>query len=146
MRASLRILFALLLTAGFGCEGDPQPLGWELEFEEGALLSRAAVVEALILDGGCDGEEISSTEIVRGELSMAMSPVLADGRWAFVGRARDASCTLFAEGCTEVELPTVGPVVVVLMADRLLYDGRPAPSCRRHRTDSRLGWACRPGG
>jgi len=111
---SLRIATIALLILAFGCKGDPRPLGWELEFEDSALLSRATVVEAVILEGGCDGTELSSTEVVRGELSMAVSPTLADGRYAFVGRARDSSCTLFAEGCTEVELPTVGPIVVVM--------------------------------
>jgi hypothetical protein len=111
LRSALFLLPALTLV---GCEGDPQPLGWELEFEGRTLLERARVVEATILEGGCSGEELYSVEVVMGELSNAEVPVLADGTWGFAGRARDESCVLFAEGCTEVELPTVGPVVVIL--------------------------------
>ncbi|RLB51976.1 MAG: hypothetical protein DRJ42_15910, partial [Deltaproteobacteria bacterium] len=105
-----------LAAIGFGCEGDPLPLGWDLEFSDGALLGRAVVVEAVIFEGGCDGEEVFSTEILKGEDSVAVAPHLADGRWAFGGRARDGSCVTFAEGCTEVTLPTAGPVNVMLSA------------------------------
>ncbi len=120
--ASLVSLLALLS----GCKGDPRPLGWEIEFDQPALLSRATVVEAVILEGGCDGEERFSTEVVMGELSAADVPVLADGTWGFAGHARDESCTLFAEGCTIVELPEVGPVVVTLSARSM-----EVPACSR---------------
>jgi hypothetical protein len=116
VRPEPRIALLALALLSFGCKGDPRPLGWELEFDDSALRDRATVVEAVVLEGSCDGEERVSIEVVRGELSMAEVPVLADGRWCFVGRARDSACTVFAEGVSEVDLPALGPVVVVMTA------------------------------
>ncbi|MBW2465359.1 MAG: hypothetical protein JRH11_27175, partial [Deltaproteobacteria bacterium] len=129
MHPLLVIVLTALTALGLGCEGDPQPLGWELEFSDSALLDRAVVVEAVIFEGGCGGEEIFSTEILQGEDSVAVAPHLADGRWAFGGRARDAGCVTFAEGCAEVTLPAAGPVVVMLSVRATEVPACPSSRC-----------------
>ncbi len=110
------------------CQGDPRPLGWELEFE-GDLARNARVVEARIREGTCSGDIIYTIDIRRtGPVMMTEAPVLDDGMWSFEGRAFTSTCQLYAQGCTTVTLPTPGPVVVS-MGDRAVIDACPASQC-----------------
>ena len=47
------------------------------------------------------------------------APDLDPGRYGFRGRARDADCTWFAEGCAEADLPHKGSIEIVL--DRSMF-------------------------
>ena len=78
------------------------------------LTDRVANVIATIRRGDCGGELVYSTDIDRAGAGPETPPVLDDGAWAFSGRATDGSCRLIAEGCVVAELPTAGPVRIVL--------------------------------
>lgn len=82
--------------------------------EDPVLTDRVANVIATIRRGDCGGELVYSTDIARAGSPPDGPPVLDDGAWAFSGRATDASCRVIGEGCIVAELPTPGPVRVVL--------------------------------
>lgn len=84
----------------------PHELDWEIGWSEPGLQARAAVVEASISKGGCEGEEVvwrQETAVTRG--SWDEPPTLAEGRYGFAARVRDAGCVWFAQGCRDVDLP-----------------------------------------
>jgi hypothetical protein len=109
-----RVLWLTLLSTCFACGGDPEPLGWELVMEDPVLTDRIANVIATIRRGDCGGELVYSTDVSRAGAVPESPPVLEDGPWAFSGRATDGTCRLIAEGCVVTQLPTPGPVRIVL--------------------------------
>jgi alpha-tubulin suppressor-like RCC1 family protein len=101
-----------------GCGADNGRIGWEFEFANDALRMRAVLVEGTIIEGGCAG---SVSRYVGSATATEMpSPpsALVPGTYGFRGRARDASCTWFAQGCTDVTVPvTDGPDRVLVVLD-----------------------------
>jgi hypothetical protein len=98
------------------CGSDPDPLEWELAFESRALRTRAAVIEARIVKGGCASEEILYVTAFAPDELGGNPPELAEGTYGLLARAQDAECMWYAQGCTEVELPRGGAKVVVTIA------------------------------
>lgn len=95
----------LLSLALIACEGDPHSLTWGFTFATPELRARAVVIEAQIRQGGCDGAVMYDEEL-RVSGGMAPAPArLEKGTYGLVGRARDASCAVFAAGCVPVTLP-----------------------------------------
>jgi len=113
----------LLLVVLSGC-AVPGPLGWELELADRNQRADAKVIEATVLAGGCSGEAIFEAQLREGARLEGMPLELAAGTWGFAGSARDEDCVVIAAGCTELETPATGPVVVML--ETLAYD---EPSC-----------------
>jgi len=103
----------LLCAAGTACQQDVPRASWSFRFAEPALASRAVTVETEIREGGCGGRLVFVTRVSPGSEGSS-APRLGKGRYGFHGRARDANCTWFAEGCAEAELPYRGTIGVVL--------------------------------
>lgn len=103
----------LLCAAGTACQQDVPKASWSFRFAEPALASRAVTVETEIREGGCGGRLVFVTRVSPGSEGSA-APRLGKGRYGFHGRALDANCTWFAEGCAEAELPHRGAIGVVL--------------------------------
>jgi hypothetical protein len=113
-RPSIAIpIIAVWLSA---CEPAPRALAWSIVFEDPLHRLRAEVVEAEIRRGDCAGEVLYAVEISPGVPMRPTPPVLDPGRYAFLATARDASCVEYAEHCLEVDLPSVAPVELVLVA------------------------------
>jgi hypothetical protein len=103
-----------LASLGIACAPAPTSLTWQVQLEDASLLSRAAVVDARILRGGCDGPEIYGAALrPRGAMALA-PPALEPGVWGFAASAHDASCVRFADVCDEITLQGVTSVVSVL--------------------------------
>lgn len=101
-----------------GCGGEPS-LAWVVRFADPALEERALVVEVALRDGGCEAERPSlfEADLRLDDPAPALEPTrVPPGSYGFWGRARDATCQHFAEGCTRVELPRDGTVAVELAA------------------------------
>jgi hypothetical protein len=94
-----------------GCQASPAALEWRIELDPPSLVTRAAVVDARILGGGCDGVEVFGRELRPGAAMYPEPPPLGAGVWGFAAAAHDATCVRFAYDCVEVTLP--GPGVVV---------------------------------
>src|SRR5690349_14858497 len=90
---------------GAGC-ADPRAGEWVVRFEDPSLRPRARIVEARILEGGCDGTiEFYRASIDVGGAGAMRPPVLEEGRYGLAARARDGECAWFADGCLDVMLP-----------------------------------------
>jgi hypothetical protein len=121
--------FALAL--GLGCGATPRALEWGVRFRDPADRARAVRIEVTVRRDGCAGEPIFTDEIVVAVgQSMRMPARLPGGHYALAARARDAACTWFADGCTEVDLPYDGPspVSVELVASAEMV-ACPASEC-----------------
>ena len=105
-----RVALAALLFVG--CEGDATH-EWTLRFVDADTAALAAVVEARVRLGGCEGEVVYEGEVPLDGAG-PVPPRLADGPYGFEGEARDASCAAVARGCVEVELPTSGAIAIPL--------------------------------
>jgi hypothetical protein len=105
--ACTRVLITCLGSlALLGCSG-PRPASWWIEFDTDALRARAVEIDTTIRVGGCAGTAVAFES--RFPVRAAMTPpVLGPGTFGFEARARDARCTWFAAGCTEVVLPAAG--------------------------------------
>jgi hypothetical protein len=108
-------LVAIVATCGQACTTSDHRLSFSVDFANPALRSRAVLVEATLRKGGCSGALVFETQIERGEQGAA-PPSLAPGRYGFAARARDESCSWFAAGCTEANLPSSSALTVVLSA------------------------------
>lgn len=94
---------AALSVVPAGC-AMPHTLSWELGWSDTVLEDRAVAVEASILEGGCEGTVLWTTQIELGH-ETEDPPKLGEGRYGFRARARDMSCIWFADGCRDLELP-----------------------------------------
>ena len=107
-----------LLHAG-GCVL-PHTLEWEIGWAETGLDGRAAVLEASIVAGGCDGADVLwiGEAVATSQASWAEPPTLGEGLYGFRARARDERCRWFAGGCRQLRLPgdNDGTVTVMLAA------------------------------
>jgi hypothetical protein len=105
----------LALALAPSCTPAPRDLDWVL-VSRGPIAARAA--EVCIVEGGCDAGatcEVGALTRYRDELALSggavdptaamRPPQLPRGRYGFVARARDVSCVVVAEGCTEIDLP-----------------------------------------
>jgi len=124
MTARLAAL-ALVLTA---CDAAGHDTEWALRFEEPDVATRAALVEALVLAGGCGGDVRYRAEVPR-EGAGPMPPVLEAGRYGVAAIARDDRCATIARGCVEVELPLPAGARVVVPLNRT----DEAPACEASR-------------
>lgn len=115
----------LLLCASAGCGDASNAAGWRFRFAEPGLGARAEVVETEIRRGGCDGESVFITRVSPTSAGES-APDLDAGRYGFRGRARNAECEWYAEGCAEAELPQRGSIEIVL--DRSMFP-TVDPSC-----------------
>src|SRR5687767_5781217 len=98
---------AVSWLAGCAAE-DPRRAEWSFRFLPPGLETRAVAIEARILEGGCGGSRelyVDEVTVGGGAASAEMPPVLGPGRYGLAGRARDAVCLRFAEGCEDVTLP-----------------------------------------
>jgi len=106
-----------------GCTDELHTLDWGFEFATPELRMRARVVEARLALGGCtSGREVFHTAIaVDGTASMSTSrpDVLSPGLFGLTGSAIDDTCTVFAEGCLEVELPAGADMRHVVTLDAI---------------------------
>jgi len=109
MRFLCVVLTSLALLPS--CAPAPAPLEWRIESSDPRLLDRAAVVEARILRGGCDGPEVFALEIRPGDSMGPVPPPLDPGTWGFSAEARDVRCARFAYHCERVVLPGTSVVV-----------------------------------
>jgi hypothetical protein len=121
--------WAGLALLGVACSPQPTSLAWRIELEDASQLSRAAVVDARILRGGCGGPEIYGATLRPGAAMALVPPTLEPGVWGFAASAQDASCVRFAEVCDEITLPGVTAVVSTLAR---ITD---APACSGARCD-----------
>lgn len=112
-------LLALFGCALAACSETTPPVAWRFRFADATLASRALVVRTEIRFGGCSGAPAFVTRVADGVIGET-PPELAPGRYGFYGRARDADCFWFAEGCAEADLPSKATIEVVL--DRALSD------------------------
>ncbi|MFO0708951.1 MAG: hypothetical protein U0353_03885 [Sandaracinus sp.] len=111
----LGLACALALTA---CRADPS--AFELRFADGALRARAATVEVTISEGTCSspGPVVYGPEVFAVDAEGMRPAALPRTPHAFRARALDASCTVFAETCVDVDLAAQGsaPVILTLSA------------------------------
>jgi hypothetical protein len=139
----LRLTLALPTLLLAACL-EPRPLDWTASFALPVLESRAIAVEAIILEGGCDTtDELWHAEYSdNGDVPADFPPTLEPQHYGFVFRARDVACDVYAEGCTEVELPRDGaaPIEVVL-SSRPPRPGCPA-GCREGICVATPGLTC----
>ena len=117
LRTGLFAVWALSLAASCG-DDDARVLSWRVTFEDEALADRARVLEAQILEGGCEGTELWATDVPLAGPAPAGPPELSRGRYGFAITVVDESCVRYADGCTEIDLPRDGDdeVVVPLVA------------------------------
>jgi len=72
------------------------------------------LVEGTIVNGGCTGTSTLYMGLATSTDNPPSPPTLGPGTYGFSGRARDATCAWFAEGCTEVVVPPQGESTVVV--------------------------------
>jgi hypothetical protein len=121
---------ALAGCVASGC-GDNPELRFEIAFAQSELAQRAAVIEARIVEGGCDSEALVYVSTFDPEREGMRPPLLAPGRYAFRVRAQDSECFWYAQGCRAVTLPGGGPAIAVEL-DAIDVESRDcdAPTCR----------------
>lgn len=120
------VLSCVALTA-CGDRGD-EHVAWHVRFTSPALDARAVAIEVELREGRCEasGATIATIELTADVPRGTGEPYrLARGQYALAARARDASCTWFASGCTTVDVPVETSSVVV----ELDADATPAPAC-----------------
>ena len=117
----------IVLVGLLGCGEGERALLWRLELDE-ADRSRAELVQARVLRGGCDGTDaVYSATLRRSDTTVPMQvPDLAPGTWGFWARAQDATCTWFVTGCTERTLPIGQGETVATAIDRPIAERDPA--------------------
>jgi len=113
--AALCCIPALLV----GCTSDPRQLAWTFRFEDPTQAPSARVIEATILTGDCEGDEVVYQSIFPVDGAGTAPGVLGPGPYGLSVRARNDGCAWFVSGCVEVTLPlaTSDPVEVLLRSD-----------------------------
>lgn len=108
-------VFAWVLFAACGCGPDTDRLDLTLSFATPGAEARALGIRVRVARGTCSdpGEVVHEYEIVGG-MGAEASPPLEPGRYAVLAEARDASCSIFAEGCAERQLPSDGALHVAM--------------------------------
>ena len=113
-----------------GCSDNPE-LRFEIAFAQSELAERAAMIEARIVQGGCDSETLVYVSTFDPEGEGMRPPPLAPGRYAFQVRAQDRECFWYAQGCSAVTLPAGGRAIEVEL-ESIEVESRDcdAPSCK----------------
>lgn len=101
-----------VLVMAFGCSAEPHSLQWEVQFTSSTLQTRAAHTEVAIYRGGC----ASSVTEARFALGESQAPRLEPGVYGFAARASDSACVWYAEGCTELQVPSERQTVRVVLS------------------------------
>lgn len=112
------VVLLVCLGALAGC-GDSL-VAFRVVFDEDSDQERARAVELVALVGGCESTEVA----YRWALDRDTTPEsadLPDGRYGIRASAVDATCTRFAAGCVDVQLPATDEVLVTLSAEDALY-------------------------
>ena len=119
VRLVFRVALLVALTAAVaGCDARPRRASLDLRFEPDALRDRVAAVELSVVEGGCGGARaVYRTEIpAEGGEALSAPSVLDPGDYGIRAEARDATCRVYATGCTEVTFPRDdGATVTVTM-------------------------------
>ena len=109
------MLAVLALSYAVGCgDDDARVLRWRVEFEDTTAAERAAILEARILEGGCDGTELWSADVPLAGPAPAGPPELPRGLFGFAVTVVDSACLRYAEGCAEIDLPRAADDEVVV--------------------------------
>src|SRR5689334_8470200 len=109
--AAVALAAALLAS----CGDDPE-LRFEISFAQPELAERAAVIEARIVQGGCDSETLVYVSSFDAKEQGTRPPALGPGRYGFRVRAQDGECFWFAQGCRAVALPDDSHAIAVELA------------------------------
>jgi hypothetical protein len=134
----IRAQLALVTLAGLaGCDGDPHGLTWGVSFASEEDRSRAVYVEAMILEGGCDGTERYRTlfPVTVGTTEEA-PPTLEAGHYCLTARASDGSCTWFVGGALEIDLPADQSPHVIALATPQSESECPTEECMEGRCEA----------
>lgn len=121
-----------LVVLALGCGDDTTELRWTVRFDPPALEREGGVVVTRVLSGGCTGPVLAEWELSHGEASSG-GVTLGAQRIGLSARAADASCTWYARGCVELDLPVPSDTSV----DLVLYEESPDARC--------FGLACNDG-
>lgn len=97
------LLFGAFVMIFIGC--DARTVSWSFTFAERSLKTRAVVVEARILADSCAGSRVIYESTFDPSRRASAPDELAPGSYGFFGRAGDADCRWFAEGCVQKTLP-----------------------------------------
>lgn len=124
--AILLCVLSLLALSGPGCLR--RELTWELALEDPERRADVVRLNSVILRGGCEGYEVIYWEDFAPGGSGPQPPELEVGVYGFVGAAFDASCTIIAMGCQDVEVPR-DRVTVVLRSVSSPFPECSEPQC-----------------
>ncbi len=100
------VVHVSLALALASCTADSARADLGVSFASEADQARAVFVEALILEGSCDGTERYRTLFpVASGTATDSPPILDPGHYCLEARARDGSCVWFVGGQLELDLP-----------------------------------------
>jgi hypothetical protein len=91
----------------------PHDLDWTISFSDETLETRAVMIEARILRGGCGGTDavLERIEEVGTDLTL---PELDSGTYGFSVRVSDSECFWYGAGCVDATLPADAVAVELL--------------------------------
>lgn len=139
-----RRVAAAICVCALGCDaGTTTVVSWGYRFGDAGDRSRATLIAARVLEGGCDSSEVLfESSFVHPDGRGPAPPVLDAGAFGFEVRAVTDECATIALGCRDVELP--GPMLTTVMVDLVHHD---EPSrCPGRRCTSTICEAPRPDG
>ncbi len=117
-----RRAWVALFAMSCGCEaGD---IDWQIRVGDPAVAEQVALVEATVRADVCDGD-VRYRALVRRDEDAPAPRSLGEGRFAFVGEARDDACNVIARGCATAELPRDDDDAIVVVLDAVEV----APAC-----------------
>lgn len=117
LRSLALLLGASLTFASTSCDGGAQNSDWVIRFPDATIQGLTTVIVARIHSGDCTGPDVYAVEVRTDGTSGGMPtppPVLGKGSYGLTAEARDATCNVIARGCTVLDLPKDGAVVVNL--------------------------------
>jgi hypothetical protein len=86
---------------------------FRVELPAGAAFDRTAAIEVTIHSGTCsERRDVVYAHTFARDRAGAVPPTLAAGTYAFEAVARDAACSIVAEGCELVALPLLEYIAV----------------------------------
>ncbi|UJR85741.1 hypothetical protein [Sandaracinus amylolyticus] len=122
------VLAAFALLGVLGC-ASPRRATFEISFASASLAQRAVRVSVTVSDGSCRGSVLHQDAFDVREQGAPIAP-LPPGTYGFRVQVSDASCAVYAEGCTQMVLPTDDAHVVVVVAERTSQSTCDPTSCR----------------
>jgi len=106
-------------SLALGCGDDTHALDFQIGFASSELAARVQQLEARILLGGCDGDEVLYSSSFAVDEMGALPKALGSGRFGFAARALDGSCRWYAAGCRELALPNSGDGRALVMLEAM---------------------------